>query len=245
MVTVRHDDVFLVSYPKSGNTWTRFLLGNIIDQRAPVDFSNVELIVPDIYANSDADLLKIESPRTLKSHEYFDPRYKKVIYIVRDPRDVVVSYYHHAVKFGKVSEDYPIAQFVERFINGDVDRYGSWHENVASWLYTRGGDNTFMMLRYEDILANTQQELRKVANFLALSRDDEQLDRAIELSSKENMQRLEKEQSLLWNAMRNTRTDKPFVRSGKSGGWRSELPASCAKEIAARWARIMSALDYQ
>ena len=42
-------------------------------------------------------------PRVLKSHESFQPHYPSVIYIVRDPRDVAVSYYHHAMKWGNVT----------------------------------------------------------------------------------------------------------------------------------------------
>src|SRR5580698_1578569 len=89
------DDIFLVSYPKSGNTWTRFLLGNLMSPDERVTFVNVERKVPDIYAKSKKALKKIPSPRVIKSHECFDPRYRRVIYIVRDPRDVAVSAYHY------------------------------------------------------------------------------------------------------------------------------------------------------
>ena len=90
-ITVFPDDIFLVSYPKSGNTWMRFLIGNLLHQDEPITFSNIELKVPDIYQNSNRKLLQISPPRILKSHEYFDPRYKKTICIVRDTRDIAVS----------------------------------------------------------------------------------------------------------------------------------------------------------
>ena len=54
----------------------------------------MEYIIPDIYKNTEKDLKVIKRPRVLKSHEYYDPRQKKLIYLVRDPRDVVISYYH-------------------------------------------------------------------------------------------------------------------------------------------------------
>src|SRR5215469_11705139 len=96
--TVYPDDVFLVSYPRSGNTWTRFLLGNLIDQKIPVSFSNIESRIPEIYFNPDRFLRQLPRPRMLKSHECFQPHYPHVIYIVRDPRDVAISFYHHTVK---------------------------------------------------------------------------------------------------------------------------------------------------
>src|ERR671925_279845 len=92
-LTVFPDDVFLVSYPRSGNTWTRFLIANLIYPSEPVNFANIESRVPEIYLWRDRDLRKLSRPRILKSHEYFDPRYKKTIYIARDPRDVAVSVY--------------------------------------------------------------------------------------------------------------------------------------------------------
>src|SRR5216117_3316416 len=97
-LTVFPDDVFIVSYPRSGNTWTRFLIGNLLYQDDPVTFSNIERRIPEIYFNPDHVMRRLSRPRILKSHECFQPRYKRIIYIVRDPRDVCVSNYHHNVK---------------------------------------------------------------------------------------------------------------------------------------------------
>ena len=120
-LTVFPDDVFLVSYPRSGNTWTRFLIGNLIYQDEPVTFANIESRLPEIYFNPDRVLRRLPRPRILKSHECFQPHYRRIIYIVRDPRDVAVSFYHHHIKAGNIAEDYPIADFVPRFIAGEFD----------------------------------------------------------------------------------------------------------------------------
>ncbi len=245
-VKVFPDDVFIVSYPKSGNTWVRFLIANLLDQKSgSVDFSNIEQKVPDIYKNSNLDLLKHVSPRFLKSHEYLDPRYRKVIYIVRDPRDVVVSYFHYLIKVRRITEDRPLDQFIDNFIKGDISPFGSWYENVASWIYTRNRDENFLMMRYEDILLDTYQELQKIADFLQMSVDEDCLNRAIVMSSRDNMQQLEKNQSHLWVGTRGTRIEVPFVRSGKSGGWKIELPTSCANRIEESWGCLLKVLDYE
>src|SRR5437773_5781175 len=93
-LTTFPDDTFLVSFPRSGNTWTRFLIGNLIQPSAPITFLNIENVIPDTNALSKSYLDRVSRPRILKSHEHFDPRYRKVIYIVRDPRDVALSHYN-------------------------------------------------------------------------------------------------------------------------------------------------------
>src|SRR6202021_2574849 len=113
-LTVFPDDIFLVSYPRSGNTWTRFLLGNLINQSDPVTFSNVESRIPEIYFNRDRFLRQLPPPCMIKTYDCFQPHYPLVIYIVRDPREVAVSFYHYNVKARTFPDDYPIASFVPR-----------------------------------------------------------------------------------------------------------------------------------
>ncbi len=111
-LTVFDDDVFIVSYPRSGNTWTRFLIGNLLRLDEPATFANIESRVAEIYFNPDHELRKLPRPRLLKSHEPFQPRYPRVIYIVRDPRDVAVSFYHHNVKARNIPDGYPMDDFI-------------------------------------------------------------------------------------------------------------------------------------
>jgi hypothetical protein len=251
-VTVFPDDVFLVSYPRSGNTWARFLLGNLIVPDVPVSFSNIETRIPEIYFNRDRFLRSLPRPRVLKSHECFQPHYPRVIYIVRDPRDVAVSYYHHNVKAGNVADDYPIASFIPRFIAGEFDpKFGSWRDNVLSWTALRRDERRFLMLRYEDMKADSVTALRKVASFLdhfsfpKIDASPESLRRAIELSSPERMRALEKQESGGWVLTKGTRSDKPFVRSATSGGWKSQLPSESVGAIESAWGDLMQSLGYE
>lgn len=251
-VTVYPDDVFLVSYPRSGNTWTRFLLGNLIHQGEPVSFSNVESRVPEIYFNPDRVLRALPRPRMLKSHECFQPHYPHVIYIVRDPRDVAISFYHHNVKAGNISDDYPMTSFVPRFIAGEFDRkFGSWRDNVLSWISVRGDSPNFMMLRYEDMKHDTAGALLQILAFLERCSfrkiDDtrEALLRAIELSSPERMRALEKKEAANWVLTKSTRSDKPFVRTAKAGGWKSQLAPESVAAIESAWGDVMQRLGYE
>ena len=244
-ITIFPDDVFLTSYPRSGNTWMRFLVGNLLHQGKPVTFLNMEGLVPDMYKHSDRTLRHLPRPRILKSHECFDPRYRRIIYIVRDPRDVVVSNYHWEMKKQSMRDAYPIEKFVDEWMEPVYwVRVGSWGDHVTSWVSTRQGHDGFLLLRYEDLLADPTRELAKVARILGLESAPERLARAVELSSADRMRKLEKEQGSKWVETRNTRQDKQFVRQAASGGWRATLPAECVSRIETEWGPLMKSLGY-
>jgi len=250
-LTVFPDDVFLVSYPRSGNTWARFLIGNLLHPDQAVSFANVEAIIPEIYFNSDRSLRSHARPRLLKSHECFQPLYRRVIYITRDPRDVAVSFYHHHVKAGNLPDGYSMDEYVPRFVAGEFDSaFGSWGENVQSWLAIRADNPDFLLLQYEQMLQDPDQALRKVGDFLAarsfenLNTSPQIIRRAVELSSPDRMRALEKQQSKKWVLTKSTRQDKPFVRSAKKGEWRQALSRAAALYIETAWGGIMQRLGY-
>jgi hypothetical protein len=251
-LTVFPDDVFLVSYPRSGNTWTRFLIGNLIHQTEPVSFSNIESCIPEIYFNPDHHMRRLSRPRILKSHECFQPHYRRIIYIARDPRDVAVSFYHHNVKAGNIPDSYAMEDYIPRFINAEFDtKWGTWADHVLSWVLLRESHPQFLLLRYEDMKNDTVGELDRIAQFLhgcsfrSIDTAPEKLQRAIDLSSPERMRALEREQSADWILTRKTRLDKPFVRTAKAGGWKSVLSPASVSSIEAAWGGVMTRLGYK
>lgn len=239
------DDVFLVSFPKSGNTWTRFLLGNLMFPDQAVNFANIRRFIPDPTDTSKRDFDRMPRPRIIKSHDCFDPRYPRVIYIVRDPRDVVLSQYHYHRKIKKIEDDSPIEKFVTRFLAGETCPHGSWGQNVVTWLATSEGDPRFLMLRYEDMIADTARELRKIVAFLNLNTSAEQIAQAVERSSAGRMRKLEQQQSEDCGLTKGSRKDLSFVRAAGSGGWHNELPAPMVEKIEAAWGPLMRHLGYE
>lgn len=246
-LAVYPDDTFIVSYPRSGNTWTRFLIANLLHPDQAVTFANIERLIPDCEAMSSRYLKNIPRPRIVKSHEYFDPRYKKVIYIVRDPRDVALSYYDFARKYRQIEDSYPLARFVSDFVAGRLSSadWGTWGENVASWFYTRNGRPEFLLLRYEDMLVDAERELNKVARFLGIETTPERLAAAVDRSSADSMRKLEAKDGGQWVTTKNKRSDIPFVRTASSGLWKEELPADSTTEIESAWGPLMLELGYQ
>jgi len=246
-LAVRPDDTFIVSYPRSGNTWTRFLIANLLHPDEPATFANIERLVPDTEAQSSRHLKRIPGPRFIKSHEYFDHRYPRVLYIVRDPRDVALSYYDFQRKYQQLEDNYPLEQYVSDFVNGRLISadWGTWAENVASWIATRRNRKNFLLLRYEDMVSDTAGELVRIADFLGLRASPRELDQVIERSSAERMRELEKQQSDQWVSTKNKRKDIPFVRTALAGGWKTKLPAASVAEIESAWGPLMRFLNYE
>lgn len=253
-LTVFPDDLFIVSYPRSGNNWTRFLIGNLIRPDDPVTFANLERRVPEIYFNPDRRLRALPRPRVFKSHEAFEPHYPHTLCVVRDPRDVVVSNYHHNQKAGNISADCKIEDFVPMFLAGEFDKKcGTWGDHVTSWLATRKDHSGFLLVRYEDLKADPLTELSRISRFLETSGfrgidgSARNLNRVIDLSSADRMRALEKTQGEAWTRTHASRANKPYlaVRAALAGGWRSALPPHSVEQIEAQYGTLMKELGYE
>lgn len=243
--TIFDDDVFITSYPKSGNTWIRFLIANLIHPQEPVTFLNIGRILPDPEWQSRNILKRCPRPRVIKSHHPFDPRYKKVVFIVRDPRDIVLSEHFFLVKRSAIPGDTSIVEYVQQFVKGETTDYGSWGQNVGSWLLARYNTPGFLPLRYEDLIERPVEGLAKIASFLGLSADEAQLARAVQFSSADYMRKLEQQQADKWEVTKATRKDMAFMRSAKSGGWKTSLPVEAVAHMEVAWGKLMQALGYE
>jgi hypothetical protein len=217
---IKPDDVFLVSYPKSGNTWLRFLLGNLIYENK-MDFINMNKLMPDIYASYKHEIDRIKrSPRFIKSHESYTPSYPKVIYIYRDPRDVVISYFYWYKKFKK-GEYSNFNKFFNDYINGNV-AFGRWNEHVKGWKNAAlEQPDKVLIISYENLKSDTYKEFYKIINFCELKPSEYEIKKAISLSEFSQMRKLEEVQGEK-SYFKNTDLKIKFVRSGKSE-WKEKL----------------------
>lgn len=241
---IYNDAIYIVSYPKSGNTWMRFFFANINFPEETVDFSNIEKLIPDPYVGSKL----VKSGKYgffVKSHNSFQPEIKKIVYIVRDPRDVCVSYYKHKQKSLGASFTLSIEEFVDDFINGNADGYGTWKQHLESWCAAMSGRDSFCFLRYEDLLDTSADCLLPSLNRLIPNLEIAEVCRAFEKSSFNHMQRLEAETSSLWIVDKRAKGDGKFVRSGKVGEWKDTLDAISVGKIEKEFGASMKRLGYE
>ncbi|MEN8126152.1 MAG: sulfotransferase domain-containing protein [Bacteroidota bacterium] len=240
---IRKNDIFLVSYPKSGNTWLRFLIGNLI-HKEKVDFNNFNSIIPDIYLTSKQELDRYHSPRIIKSHERYIESYPKVIYIYRDPRDVVISFYFYHKKYNTNFND-SITEFIQKFINGVDSRYDPWDTHLKEWFNSPlNAQDNILFLKYEDIKTNEFKAVETVAKFLELNADEQEIKQAIDNSSFQKMQLLEKKQSNTSSYLKNSNKAINFVRSGKSE-WRKYFTEELKNQFKTKYGNFLIELGYE
>jgi estrone sulfotransferase len=156
-------DVFLVSYPRSGNTWVRSIVAEIIYGRSGDRLSGISRLVPDIHVQ-DIDRMQLGYPRVIKSHFAYTEQYKRVIYIARDPRDVCLSYYQYVRQ--RNNYRHSLDRFIEEVCNGDIFP-GTWHHHVMSWVFSGNhSKKDFLLIRYEDLKKDTCRTIGTISTFL-------------------------------------------------------------------------------
>ncbi|MEJ2009981.1 MAG: sulfotransferase domain-containing protein [Acidobacteriota bacterium] len=239
----RVDDIFLVSFPKSGNTWISFVLANIMVEKLGLDLEvnnfNIHGFIPDIHMGREIplDMGFFPFKRVIKSHSDFNRGYINVIYLLRDPRAVMVSYHKHVRGLRRFDGD------ISDLIRNDSLGISAWAKHVSGWFDNVEPCVSFRFFRYEDFKTNPGENTRSMARLLGVSLVDEELAKVLENSSFERMRMLEEQiKSVSW-----TKGDKDFkfVREGRTDGWRSELGENDLSYIMEKAGTLMKKFGYE
>jgi Sulfotransferase domain len=194
--------VWIASYPKSGNTWLRFLICNLAFG-AVESAADLNQLAPDLHELREEPnfagqriLLKTHFPCSRRLP--FVERSAAAIYVVRDPADVMLSNYHYSMRSAGPSNTTAadLAAYLDRFLLARGDPrwvqlgMGSWEDNVRSWLKP-AQEFPILRLRYEDMLRNTAQAASVLCQFLSLPRTAEQIAAAVAASSFTRLREIE------------------------------------------------------
>lgn len=240
-------DAFLVSYPKSGRTWFRFLLSNYfslaLGLRPSVDLHSMFTVLPNFDRDPERGLAafgfadRAELPLIAVSHLGYNRflfRSRPLIMMVRDPRDVLVSAYFHATRHkhrfsGSIDEFLvdreqgvpPLA----RYLNG-------WAEaEVRSRLH---------VLTYEKLTSDTASEAAAVLRFLGCEVDHATLDAAVSLSRFDAMRNRERDEGLPAHDYDRSDNESLRMRRGKAGGYADYLEPAQIVTIERLCAQMLS-----
>lgn len=216
-------DVFIASYPRSGSTWLRFLLLELLT-RDTAGFDRVNRLLPDVGRHRGIPALLPAGGRLIKTHEVYRSAYQRAVYIVRDVRDVVLSEFDYENARRRISEDFDT--FLMLSLKSNVNGYGCWQEHVLSWLDSPlGRTDKFLMIKFEDLRARTEDTLAAVAEFLGVEADRAAIRVAIANNSVHRMREKEDQVPDIdgYSPAKANGDGTRFIRNGSIGGWRARL----------------------
>ncbi|XP_041479106.1 sulfotransferase 1C2A-like [Lytechinus variegatus] len=243
---VRPDDLFVVTYPKSGTTWAEHLMmlirfnGNL----NKLEGKHVLKLIPFLehvkdLANPSTSALQIDraerlkSPRILKSHCHppflpldistDDPK-AKVLYVARNPKDTAVSLYHFCHYVGPMPSYESWDVFFEEYLAGRTPQ-GSWFDNVLPWWRRRNHPNV-LFLKYEDMIKDLPTAVRQIAHFMGKSLSDDVIKRISRASTFKAMKNnpSSNPDSIISPAI-SRGNNQSFMRKGIIGDWKNYFTA--------------------
>ena len=288
----RANDVWVVSYPKSGSTWVRHMITNLYHQSifenftslinftnvssgaAPgaATFDEVDRLIPFLEDRSvgpvATQFLTKENPRIFKSHQPYNCevrpcrnflgnqatwqcacpncalKFNRVIYIVRDGRAVMKSYF----KFRKELNHVPKGMSFGKWLQSKNHYPGpTWADHVLSWKkrleeFDKGD---YLWLRYESILKDPEATMRQLASFLKFPNiSDDGIRRAALLSSREAMQKLESRRGAGFFAKRYQKRKKAFQMVHNKSSWRSAYDEPTLEHFMRHNGGVLKCLGY-
>lgn len=250
---VRPDDVWVISYPRTGSTWVQemvWCIGNDLDFEAAKTFGHfrnplLELTAligndtgswKDGFGNSVELAENMKSPRFIKTHlpvtllpkEIFTVR-PKIIYVSRNPKDMCVSYYHYC----RLLHDFrgSFEEFAELFLQGKAPVGPYWSHVLGFWDLRH--DDNVLFLKYEEIRKDHRGGILRTSKFLGkdLSEDD-----VSQLMDHLSFQRMRQNPALNLEPFLQARNgpefkqegDQTFIRKGKVGDWKNYMSPELA-----------------
>ncbi len=186
---------------------------------AEVDFCSEDEVVPIVGRHLRARRTLPGGGRLIKTHEPYCRAYKRerAIYLVRDVRDVALSF--HKLRAVEGFDDESFEVFLVRFVQGDIGGLGSWQAHVTSWLEAASDPaSDIMVVHYEELVDDTVAKLGEIARFLGVSIDDARLREIVDNNQPDKM----RDRPTPYSQERMSVT----VGSGTYNGWRTRYSES-------------------
>lgn len=259
--TENFDNIIVCGYPKSGNTWVSRLIAELVD--CPVEGfwdepNNSEIAVE----GTD----RLSNFRIYKSHHQFHElpdsikKSNRIICVVRDPRDVILSgarfFKSNKYKFfdRAFSQKFFIKQIYYKFVYSlfhnnqyrleamaNAVLYGnkvthhwcriSWQEYLLPFI-----ENDIHMIKYESLKSHGMEESKKALDYLKIKRCDSYIQKSLD-----NQSFSVKKKAFEANG---EKSKSAFMKKGESGGWKNSLRTDILETVNHQFAEIINKLEY-
>jgi len=255
---VRSDDVWLVSYPRTGSTWAQEMVWCICND---LDFDKAKSMIgqlrtplleltalmgndtsklKDELGNSVEQVENMASPRFIKTHlpvpllpEQLNEVKPKIVYVTRNPKDMCVSYYHYCKLIHGLHGSFD--EFCDLFIQGKTPIGPIWDHILGFW--EQRHEPNVLFLKYEDMKKDLKGAIRQVASFLDKRLTAEQvaaLEDHLSFSSMKKNPALNLEPILAMMekpCAKEANPDETFIRKGTVGDWKNYM----SEELSAKF----------
>jgi len=250
------EDLYVIGFPKSGNTWLARLLSDITNSKIYVESDNDKINNSENSDDKNGSYLIHEVHGT---HDLNRVLKSKKVYILRDPRAAIVSGFFH--NYRNLTEDMVQKNFLYRMffvfeifnitnswnntLKGRLNRFkkflkrerpmniGSWAQHVLFW----SSKNNIVIVKYEDLLDNKKVELERILKELNIKYSDELISKAVQNQSfsKKKKEFLEKGDT----------ENAKFLRSGKKESWKELLKDRQIRNIEKKYKEAMKQFSYE
>ncbi|KAM3617087.1 uncharacterized protein V6R79_002095 [Siganus canaliculatus] len=249
----RSDDILIATYPKAGTTWVSYILDLLYFGQTSSDrqtsipiFERVpflEISSPDMDSGVDLANKLQTSPRLIKTHfpvqfvpKSFWEKNCKIVYVARNAKDNVVSYFH----FDRMVQDQPEpgewSSYLRRFMAGKI-MFGPWYDHVNGWWKKKQTYANIHYMFYEDMIEDTGRELDKLCSFLGLSPSAEEKAR---ITGGVQFDKMKKNDMVNYSTFPNMDFKiSPFMRKGKVGDWKNHFTVAQNEEFDEDYKRQM------
>ncbi|XP_076616621.1 sulfotransferase 2B1-like [Chaetodon auriga] len=250
----RSDDILIVTYPKSGTTWTQEIVPLIMSGGDPASVETVPnwRRVPwlEIGQSYTFNLEERPSPRMLATHYHYNMMSSsffkakpKVIYVMRNPKDVFTSSFHFYGMASFLENPGPQSEFLNKFLDGKVN-FGSWFDHVKSWLNAEDKER-IMYISYEEMIMDLKDSVARMAQFLDKSLDAEVTEKIAERCLFKNMKQNKMSNYSTTPRELMDQTKSEFLRKGTSGDWKNQLTVAEAEYFDAVYKDKMKDVKYK
>ncbi|KAL3993080.1 guanylate cyclase soluble subunit alpha [Sarotherodon galilaeus] len=225
----RDTDILIVSYPKSGTTWIQEVVSLVHTRGNPGLSQTVEnwKRAPWLEHYYSSALLEA-SPTTARvitthlPHHLLGPALQhsktKVIYVSRNPKDVVVSFYHFHKMANFLPEPHSFPEFLDRFLEGTVS-FGSWFDHIKGW--TSQINSNLLHVTYEEMSLDLHSTIKKISSFLQCPLVEDEVNNCVKHCSFSSMKENKMINYTLVPQEIMDHSKGSFMRKGKVGDWKN------------------------